>query len=190
MRSKYMSPVVVVMSTCAEERKHFFVGIFSSGIVGTHVGDVTRVVKLLVGTSESSVLVSVDRLAISVVGVSVGVVGDGQQADLLCWSCRWPSRLGEMYEIRFDSTSSFDGVNFSTRFKECWFWRHVGGRCAQSRCRGLVGVKGCRGGMSVGLDGDVGDIVGVVGSANDTSELRSVGRLAAIGMWLLGDVGG
>ena len=39
-------------------------------------------------------------------------------------------------------------------------------------------------------DGDVGSIVGVVGYADGMSELRSVGRLAAIGMWPLSDVGG
>ena len=40
------------------------------------------------------------------------------------------------------------------------------------------------------IDDDVGSIVGLVGYADGTSELRSVGRLAAIGMWPLGDVGG
>jgi hypothetical protein len=40
------------------------------------------------------------------------------------------------------------------------------------------------------IDDDVGSVAGLVGYADGTSELRSVGRLAAIGMWPLGDVGG
>ena len=39
-------------------------------------------------------------------------------------------------------------------------------------------------------DGDVDGIVAVVKYADGTSELRGAGRLAAIGMWLPGDVGG
>ena len=40
------------------------------------------------------------------------------------------------------------------------------------------------------IDGDVGGIVDVVGYADDMSELRSTGRVAAIGMWPLGDFRG
>ena len=40
------------------------------------------------------------------------------------------------------------------------------------------------------IDDDVGSTVGLVGYADGTSKLRSFGRLAAIGMWPLGDVGG
>ena len=75
----HMRPLVI--SACADEGKHFFVGVFSVGAVGGHAGDIARVVRQLVETLECSDLRSLGPLAMSVVSVSVGAVSERHQLE-------------------------------------------------------------------------------------------------------------
>ena len=102
-----MRPLVI--SACADEKKRFLLVFFSVGAVGRHFRDVTRVVGLLLGTSECSGFSRFDPLAMSVVGVSVGAVRGCRQSetDVVFDVGVVRRNLGD--EVRV--TSSFVGVD-------------------------------------------------------------------------------
>ena len=126
----------------------FFIRVFLVGVVrryAAYAGDVAEVVRLLATGPEFSASMSFGSLAVLVVGVFVGAVSERHQPerDVLGFLAVGVVRKDVADEARLVP---------SCFLKECWLWVHVGGRCAQSRCRGLVGVGGCPGGMPVGQD--------------------------------------
>ena len=133
----------------------------------------------------------------SVFGVSVGAISERHQLewgvlDFLAVGVVKPD-VGDEPEARL--VSSFVGVGFLLCLKSaglgCTLVVDVLKVSVPGSLESEDAEEACPLVWRVSLiDDDVGGIGGVVGASDGTPELRSVGRLVAIGMWLLGDVRG